>query len=177
MTTLQAAIETYIRAKDGNHPHLMARAFSSDTELVMQVKTDEISFPGEASGLAAVSDVLVSQFARRYENVYTFCIGAPPAAKLAFDCAWLVAMTEKDSRLARLGFGRYDWLADQETGLVRHLRITIETMATLPPETAGPILDWCEELPYPWCPRDALVRHAPAIDAVTRVVEALTGLA
>jgi len=95
MITLQKSIETYIRAKDGNRPFLIADAFTVDAELTMQVNTSEISFPATVQGAKAISDVLVSEFAQRYENVYTFCIGAPPAAEAAFSCDWLVCMSEK----------------------------------------------------------------------------------
>jgi hypothetical protein len=173
MITLQKSIETYIRAKDGNRPHLMAQAFAGDAELTMQVNTLEISFPGTVKGAKAISDVLVSEFAQRYENVYTFCIGDPPTAGTAFDCDWLVCMSEKGTGLARAGFGRYEWMATESSGLVRTLRITIEEMTTLPEETAEPILRWAQNLPYPWCPRERLEQGAPGIDAIARITAAL----
>ncbi len=114
MITLQKSIETYIRAKDSNRPVLIADAFTADAELTMQVNTQEISFPGTVEGAKAISNVLVSEFAQRFENVYTFCIGEPPAVGPAFSCDWLVCMSEKGTGLARAGFGRYDWLAAEE---------------------------------------------------------------
>ncbi|WP_235442770.1 hypothetical protein [Caballeronia mineralivorans] len=132
MITLQKSIETYIRAKDGNRPFLIADAFTADAELTMQVNTQEISFPGTVKGAKAISNVLVSEFAQRYENVYTFCIGEPPAGGPAFNCDWLVCMSEKGTGLARAGFGRYEWLAVEDSGQVRKLRIIIEEMTTLP---------------------------------------------
>lgn len=173
MIPLQKAIETYIRAKDGNRPHLIAQAFSADAELTMQVNTQEIAFPGTVKGANAISDVLVSEFAQRYENVYTFCIGAPPTVGTAFDCDWLVCMSEKGSGLARAGFGRYEWMAAESSGLVRTLRITIEEMTTLPEETASLILRWAQDLPYPWCPRERLAQGAPEIAAIERIRAAL----
>jgi len=115
MITLQKSIETYIRAKDGNRPFLIADAFTADAELTMQVNTSEISFPATVKGAAAISTVLVSEFAQRYENVYTFCIGEPPISGPAFSCGWLVCMSEKSTGLARAGFGRYDWLVRSST--------------------------------------------------------------
>ena len=173
MISLQKSIETYIRAKDGNRPFLIADAFTADAELTMQVNTSEISFPGTVKGAKAISDVLVSGFAQRYENVYTFCIGAPPAAGPAFSCNWLVCMSEKSTGLARAGFGRYEWLAAENSGQVRQLRITIEEMTTLPQDTVEPILRWAEALPYPWCPRERLGEEAPAITAIDRIRAAL----
>jgi hypothetical protein len=173
MTTLQKSIETYIHAKDGNRPHLMVEAFTPDAELTMDVKTAEIAFPPAVKGLNATSAVLVSQFAQRYENVYTFCIGAPPVTEEAFACDWLVCMTEKDSGSARLGFGRYEWQCGEGTALVSKLRITIEEMTTLPKESSEALLGWARNLPYPWCPRVRLAQQAPDLDAVSRVLKAL----
>jgi hypothetical protein len=173
MFSLQKSIETYIRAKDGNRPHLMTQAFAADAELTMQVNTLEISFPSTVKGAKAISDVLVSEFAQSYENVYTFCIGDPPTAGAAFDCDWLVCMSEKGSGLARAGFGRYEWIATESSGLVRTLRITIEEMTTLPEDTAEPILRWAQDLPYPWCPRERLAEGTPEIAAIKRIRVAL----
>jgi hypothetical protein len=173
MITLQKSIETYIRAKDGNRPFLIADAFTADAELTMQVNTAEISFPNTVKGAKAISNVLVSEFAQRYENVYTFCIGAPPAAGPAFGCDWLVCMSEKSTGLARAGFGRYEWLAAEDSGQIRQLRITIEEMNTLPQDTVEPILRWAHALPYPWCPRERLAEGAPGIATIDRMRAAL----
>ena len=172
MITLQKSIETYIRAKDGNRPFLIADAFSDDAELTMQVNTSEIAFPATVKGAKAISNVLVSEFAQRYENVYTFCIGDPPVARAAFSCDWLVCMSEKSTGLARAGFGRYEWLA-AESGQIVQLRITIEEMTTLPQDTVEPILRWADALPYPWCPRERLAKGAPEIAAIDRIRAAL----
>jgi hypothetical protein len=45
MGTHSSAIQTYIRAKDENRPHLMPSAFALDAKLEMKVKTGNISFP------------------------------------------------------------------------------------------------------------------------------------
>ncbi|MDP9156984.1 MAG: hypothetical protein M3O74_22370 [Pseudomonadota bacterium] len=172
MITLQKSIETYIRAKDGNRPHLIAQAFAADAELTMKINTRDIAFPPAVKGAKAISDVLVSEFAVRYENVYTFCISEKPGAETTFACDWLVCMSEKETGSARAGFGRYEWTAD-DTGRVRALRITIEEMMSLPQETAEPILQWAQDLPYPWCPRDRLAKGAPEIDAIARIRAAL----
>jgi hypothetical protein len=173
MIPLQKSIETYIRAKDGNRPHLMHQAFTADAELTMQVNTPDISFPSTLKGAKAISDVLVSEFAQRYENVYTFCIGDPPTTGTTFDCDWLVCMSEKSTGAARAGFGRYEWTAKQGSALVSSLRITIEEMATFAEESAEPILRWAQNLPYPWCPRERLAQGAPEIAAIERIRAAL----
>jgi hypothetical protein len=173
MTTLKTSIETYIRAKDGNRPHLMADAFTGDAVLSMVVKTDDIAFPAETRGLAAMSDVLVSQFALRYENVYTLCMGTPPSTQDDFGCDWLVCMTEKGTGAARVGYGQYAWHCAPDTGKVATLRITIEAMMVLPPEASGAILAWVVSLPYPWCATETMAARAPDIAEVRRIVTAL----
>jgi hypothetical protein len=172
-TSLRQSIETYLYAKDSNRPHLMSHAFAADAELEMEVKTDEISFPSTVQGLAGISATLVSQFAERYENVYTFCVGTPPHDATAFRCSWLVCMTEKRSGLARVGFGIYDWVGEEVSGMVSKLKITIEEMKTLPAARGDSILDWARTLPYPWCPSDFLLRDAPKIPAVQEITARL----
>lgn len=173
MTHLQHSIETYIHAKDGNRPHLIDDAFTPDAELSMALKTAGISFPDSVKGAKGIADVLVSQFAKQYENVYTFCIGAAPAGGSAFRCDWLVCMSEKSTGLARAGFGSYDWQGAEKSGRIKHLTITIDEMATLPAETLQPILTWVHKLPYPWCPRDRLRDGAPKIDMIEHIVTTL----
>lgn len=175
MTLLRQSIETYILAKDGNRPHLMSHAFAADAELVMDVRTAEISFPTMVKGLAGISNALVSQFAQRYENICTFCIGTPPACETAFHCNWLVCMTEKLSGAARVGFGEYEWLCREESGLISKLRITIEEMKTLPCESGNSILAWAAMLPYPWCPPNLPLQTAPNIPAAQEIARHLAG--
>src|SRR5580698_825757 len=142
MTLLRGSIETYIHAKDGNRPHLMPNAFKVDAELVMEVKTEEISFPTLVKGVDGISAVLVSQFAQRYENIYTLCMGEPPDDETTFRCNWLVCMTEKVSGAARVGFGSYEWLCPDGSGEISKLQITIEEMKILPSESSQLILQW-----------------------------------
>lgn len=177
MASLRKAIETYIHAKDYNRPHLMPDAFAADAELAMELKTDEISFPSTAIGVAGISDVLVSQFARQYENVYTFCIGNPPENELSLRCYWLVCMSEKATGAARVGFGQYQWDFDAARGKISKLRITIEEMNTLPGAWCAPILAWAQTLPYPWCPSDVPARNAPAFVPVQSIADTLARLA
>jgi hypothetical protein len=87
MTGASEAIRTYILAKDGNRPWLMGRAFAENARLEMLVETDAISFPSTATGVGAITDVLVRGFARDYENVYTLCLSSPPGSgSRQFDC-------------------------------------------------------------------------------------------
>ncbi|CAG9188916.1 conserved hypothetical protein [Paraburkholderia sabiae] len=175
MTTLKDSIESYILAKDGNRPHLLTDAFALDASLAMTVKTNAIAFPQETQGRDAIASVLVSDFALKYENVYTFCVGAIPAEdQREFSCDWLVCMTEKATGAARVGYGRYDWTADEQTSHVARLHITIEEMETLPATSADSILRWASRLPYPWCERAALNNDAPDNAIVQRIIAQLT---
>lgn len=173
MTSLQRPIETYIRAKDGNRPHLIAEAFAPDAELAMDVRTGNIAFPSAVTGAAEIARVLVSEFAAQYENVYTFCIGEPPLAGDAFECGWLVCMTEKHGGAVRVGHGRYLWRGDEAQGNVTSLRITIATMSVLPAQCGAPVLAWAAALPYPWCPADRLPINAPRLPAIDDAATAL----
>jgi hypothetical protein len=175
MTSLRQSIETYIHAKDGNRPHLIPSAFTSDAELVMLVKTEEISFPDVVKGADGISTILVSQFAQRYENIYTLCMGTPPDDGAAFRCNWLVCMTEKASGTARVGFGGYEWLCGDGSGMISKLQITIEEMKNLPRESSTVILEWVRKLPYPWCPSELPVQSAPNIPAVQKIARRLAG--
>jgi hypothetical protein len=171
---LSNLIESYIAAKDGNRPHILGEAFEASAQLEMEIKTDKISFPTSVQGIDGIAKVLVSEFAQKYENVYTYCLGEPPQAGVSFCCYWLVCMTEKGSGAARIGYGRYQWDRRQEGGKLCKLRITIEEMHSLPAEWSPQILGWARALPYPWCPFDALARTAPALVPVQNVVSALT---
>jgi hypothetical protein len=173
MSSLARCIETYIRAKDGNRPHLIAEAFAPDATLDMTLQTSEIAFPSHSEGADAIARVLVSEFAQRYENVYTLCVGAAPGNSATFDCDWLVCMTEKGSGAWRVGFGRYEWRAAADTGRIASLRIVIEAMHTLPAQWSAEILAWVSTLPYPWCPREALAAASPAFEPVQSVLHTL----
>lgn len=175
MTFLRQSIETYIHAKDGNRPHLMRSAFMVDAELAIDVKTEEISFPTLVKGVDSISAVLVSQFAQRYENIYTLCMGTPPDDETTFRCNWLVCMTEKVSGAARVGFGKYEWLSQDGSGRVSKLNITIEEMKNLPGELSQLILEWVRMLPYPWCPNDLPAQSAPDIPSVQKIARYLAG--
>lgn len=152
MRTPAAAIHAYLRAKDSNRPHLMAKAFCQHAMLSMQVRTSAISFPPLSCGREAITEVLVRRFGQSYDNVYTFCLAAPPRPAVSeFSCNWLVAMTDKASGEARVGCGRYDWRFAPASGLAERLDIAVEVMVVLPPEAARRVLDWVAALPYPWC--------------------------
>ena len=159
-----AAISAYILAKDGNRPHLMPEAFTDGAVLTMDVRTDTIQFPQATIGREAIADVLVRRFNQAYENIYTFCVGAPPLAPVPqFEGGWLVVMSEKATGRLRAGCGRYAWTFDGETGLVSELVITIHGMLVLPPDLVPVATAWARTLPYPWCPLELADATMPVL--------------
>uniref|UniRef100_UPI0039F01AA2 hypothetical protein n=1 Tax=Bordetella sputigena TaxID=1416810 RepID=UPI0039F01AA2 len=157
-TTTEQLLRDYFHAKDENRPWYMARAFAPDARLSMVLKTQAIDFPSEVAGEPAIADTLSRAFGQTYDNVYTFYLDRPaPGAVLdAFSCDWMVAMTEKATGKVRVGCGRYDWRFQADPHLVKHLTITIESMATLPADTMPVVFGWITALPYPWLERAAL---------------------
>ena len=165
--SLAACIESYILAKDGNRPHLLAHAFEQDATVTLDVQTDQITFPGQLAGREAIAQALVTRFAGEFENVYTFCLADPPAPdRRTFGCPWLVAMTSRQDRKVRVGWGRYDWTQAATHQKLSSLAITIMQMETLPSGASAPVLDWVSQLPYPWCSLDQLWSQAPELDAL-----------
>jgi hypothetical protein len=171
MPSAQESVEIYIRAKDGNRPYLMERAFSENATLEMVVNSGTISFPPISNGLQAISDVLVRRFAQTYENVHTFCLAMPPRNDaVSFSCDWLVGMSEKDSRRVRLGCGRYDWLfQSQGHRLAERLTITIRLMESIAPDCLASVTNWLCRLPYPWCTAQAALAGIPALEELTPI--------
>lgn len=174
MLTAADSILAYIRAKDGNRPHLLDEAFADDATLQMVVRTEAISFPTSFVGREAIAETLVRRFNQTYENVYTLCIGAPPGADAeAFSCDWLVAMSEKQGGAVRIGCGRYDWSFTHAEHRVQRLTITIEAMEVLPAEALAPVMNWVSGLPYPCCPRQLAIGATPNLQGVIRVLDLL----
>jgi hypothetical protein len=165
------AIGAYIRAKDENRPYLMPLAFAGAANLRMVVKSDAISFPTHASGREAITDVLVRDFAQTYENVRTFCLSSPPeSVATAFSCDWLVGMSAKETRLVRVGCGRYDWVFGSASPCrAMELTITVEVMQLLPAETLFSVMEWFDQLAYPWCSKRAAFDHAPELEGLDPV--------
>lgn len=167
------AIEAYIRAKDGNRPHLMDTAFAEDARLRMHLRTDAIAFPPEVHGRQAITQTLVRQFNQAWENVHTFCLGRPPVADaVEFSCDWLVVMSSKNDGSLRVGCGRYDWSFERVGRRVLALDITIEAMEVAACDIA-PVMDWANAQPWPWCARSALRVGAPPQDELQAVLDRL----
>ncbi|MGY8668700.1 hypothetical protein Q3C01_40915 [Bradyrhizobium sp. UFLA05-109] len=169
MLTPANAVTTYILAKDGNRPFLMRKAFAENAELEMVVKTDAISFPSSARGVASLEDILVRRFGVDYENIFTFCLAEPPATECVnFSCHWLVGMSGKGNGPVRIGCGRYDWRFGSQ-GRVEKLIITIDVMKVLPPDSLSPAMVWLSALSYPWCSADEALQRIPALDLLAEI--------
>lgn len=169
------AISTYFHAKDGNRPFLMRRAFAEDVQLEMVVKTEAISFPSTASGLAEVEEVLVRRIATDFENVYSFGLARPTEAdRRHFSCPWLVAMSARSDGALRVGVGRYDWqFSPDPRCLVEKLTITIDVMQILPAAELDRIIGWVAGLPYPWCRPNEVMATMPAIEELSPIARYL----
>jgi len=170
-------VRRYIRAKDENKPHLMESTFSSDATLSMSVRSDNISFPSEVSGLNEISQTLVREFNNTYENIYTFCLldTVEPNAlneqiKNTLKCDWLVGMTEKSSGSSRVGCGSYQWHFKNEGAcLTSHLNITIEQMLIVSEENQLALLAWLNNLAYPWVHSSDILSSMPNFAALANI--------
>jgi len=169
-------IQTYLRAKDENRPYLMPAAFAPDAMVEMVVPGGEISFPARMDGLDSITQVLVRDFSRSYENIYTFCLDAPvqAVADNGFGCDWLVLMTDKASGSARVGCGSYRWQFRRDyQWRVRRLIIEIRVMRVLPAAKAPALFNWSTRLSYPWTAHDEVLAYAPAWPALEPLREFL----
>ncbi|MCD5994248.1 nuclear transport factor 2 family protein [Pseudomonas sp. CDFA 602] len=172
MNATANTLEHYLYAKDGNRPDLLRQCFTADATLEMRVHTDTISFPSQVSGRPGIAATLVRDFGQRYENVYTFYVGAPPQPGVArFDCKWLVGMSVKETGELRLGFGEYQWRFSLESGLAEHLKITIDDMQVFAPDTLEPVMDWLQSLTYPWCLPEHVLTGIPPISYANSIAD------
>ena len=169
------AVTTYFHAKDGNRPFLMRRAFAEDAQLEMVVKTEAISFPSTAQGLAEVEEALVRRIATDFENGYSFGLARPTEAdRPRFSCPWLVAMSARSDGALRVGVGRYDWQFSSDARcLVEKLVITIDVMQVQPAAELDRIIGWVASLPYPWCRPDEVVATMPAVEELSPIARYL----
>jgi hypothetical protein len=155
MSHIKELIERYVLAKDQNKPYQMARVFTPDVKLSMDVLTQDITFPPIANGLTNVTDVVCSNLNRHFENIYTFCFTDPPVSPgESFSCGWMVVMSEKTGGVVRVGGGRYDWCFNPERTRVNALTITVSDMSYLPATTLPSVMEWVENLSYPWVSRE-----------------------
>ncbi|MFJ1471498.1 hypothetical protein [Massilia orientalis] len=132
------------------------------------------AFPTVTQGRGAIADTLVTQFSKTYENIYSFYLARPPEAADAFCCAWLVGMTEKDTKNTRVGCGTYDWtFSSGAPRLASALVISIHAMVVLPPSTASQIFPWLQRAGYPWTSAAQACTFAPPLPELDPVVQYL----
>ena len=170
-----SSVALYIRAKDENRPELMRSAFAEDATLEMVVNTGAITFPPFTQGVSSITDVLVIQFNRSFENVRTFCLADPPKLEgAAFSCPWLVGMSERGTGAVRVGCGTYDWsFQPHSPHLASRLRIAIEEMEVLPSKHLAAVVNWLSELPHPWCNGPLTLRGVPSIEQLEPIIRYL----
>ena len=171
----QNLISQYIKAKDNSKPHLMAKVFTEQATLKMNVQTDNISFPAEVQSVDNITRTLVQDFNNSYNNIYTLCItDSVDQHQHHLSCRWLVCMTEKLSGSLRLGFGDYHWsFEERPTGLICQLTITIDDMQILPDDITSEILSWFGTLSYPWVLSSELKTTLPDIELLYKTLQPL----
>jgi hypothetical protein len=171
MKNATKAIESYIFGKDGNRPDLLRRAFNLDATLNVLVQTSTIVFPPNVQGREDIAKILVRDFSLKYENVYTFCFGAPPKFEANIHkCKWLVGMSIKATGELRVGCGEYHWIFSPQSGLAIQLSITIEHMLECPSQHMRKIMDWLQGRSYPWCESTDMLDSAPPLTCLQPVL-------
>lgn len=164
--TQQTIIQKYIQAKDKNKPSLLKEVFSSHAQLDMKLKTQNISFPSTTTGLSSIANVLVTEFNKNYQNIFTFCTtDSIQITNNTLSCDWFVVMSEKNSNDLRIGCGKYYWnFTTNQSNLVDKLTITIEQMVILPEKSSKQVFNWVQNLSYPWTDSKEAIQNIPKID-------------
>ena len=172
----QQLISYYLRAKDNNKPFFIKKMLDKNAVLTMHVKTDAIDFPPKTTGIEAFTQLLVNDFNKHYENVFTFCItDSITETDNTLSCLWLVAMTEQATGQHKVGYGKYDWhfITNNDSAIdkeyVSQLDITIEHMDIIDRSEDATIFNWLNTLPYPWIHRTELQANIPAINGLQKL--------
>ena len=164
-------ITSYIYAKDNNKPHLMKDVFTKFAKLDIKLNSNNISFPSETIGLEEITTVLVNDFNKTYENVYTLCLEDTFEEKEnTIQCKWFVIMTDKTTKEIRVGYGLYLWHFNNKH-LVNKLNITIEKMIILETMYNNEIFNWIKQLPYPWCDNKIAYKNMPTINELSSLFD------
>lgn len=149
-------IENYIKAKDTNRSHLMKKSFKMNSSLEIFSNSKNITFPSKTTGLSAISKVLVQDFNKSYENIYTLCFEEKSFEQdSSFGLRWLVAMNDKETKELKIGFGTYIWTFDEE--LASSLDIRIDQMNVVVESYKDEVIDAISKLPSPWCKQKELL--------------------
>jgi len=168
----ETVLRTYFHAKDENRPHLLDEVFAEDAVLHVHNASTAISLPAVTHGREAIAAVLVGDFNRSYENIYSFYLARPAADAAAFACAWLVGMTDKSTREVRIGCGTYEWhFGAAPPRRASRLVIRIDAMQLLPPDARKPVLSWLLSLSYPWTSPAEVLGRAPSLPGLAPVLQ------
>jgi len=156
-------LHTYLDAKDLQRPHLFADVFTSDARF-----QSRFAFEGDFGdgspvfGLPAITDTFRALGAH-FENIYTVYLDdtVTDGEELRFD--WIVAMTDRTSREARVAWGDYAWRFTDDDRLATDLDVLMLQMDVLPPEQAPEVAARMHALPHPWLSRNAARRGLDAL--------------
>jgi hypothetical protein len=174
----ETVLRNYFHAKDENRPRILDSTFALDATLEVKNRTSAISFPARTVGRNAIADVLVRDFGKTYENVYSFYLSRPGKQQRTFTCDWLVAMTEKSTGAVRVGTGSYDWTFDDgPPHLATSLVITIASMQVLPASAMPAVFAWVSRLSYPWSSASEVRAAVPNLPEVQAVLTRTLGVA
>ena len=172
----ESVLRTYFHAKDENRPHLLDEVFAEEAVLHVHNASSAIAFPAVTQGREAIGAVLVGDFNRTNENIYSFYLARPPADVTVFVCGWFVGMTDKSTKAVRVGCGTYEWrFGPVPAALASQLVIRIDTMEMLSAADWKPVLSWLCSLSYPWSNPAAVLDGAPSLPGLAPVLQWLRG--
>ncbi|ATJ85109.1 hypothetical protein [Ralstonia solanacearum] len=167
-------LEGYLHAKDDNLPHVIDGVFAPHARLTFSLATQNIAFPSQTDGAAAIAKTLVTDFGVQYHRCRTYCVSrrrdlpdVPQAGTGPISLApmpWLVVMQERAGGALRVGHGVYRWTFDRLGGdwRVSALHIHIARMDVLGDARADAWRVAIQHaLPYPWV--DAAVLRAAMV--------------
>ena len=174
ITKQKQIIQTYLRAKDENKPHLMKELFTDSAILEMKLKTENISFPSKTVGLDNITEVLIKNFSNSYENIYTLCFEDTIVSDTnSLFCSWLVGMSEKNTDKVRVGSGIYTWQFNANNTKVEKLTIVINEMVILESNVIEKIMFWLNNCSYCWCELENTMQTMPKLKKLEIIRNAL----
>jgi len=173
MTDFARLLEGYLHAKDDNLPHVIDGVFAPDARLAFSLATQNIAFPPQTDGAAAIAKTLVTDFGQQYHRCRTYYVirrgdlpeaealgrGDTPVALASMP--WLVVMQDRTTGALRVGHGVYRWTFDciADDWRVSALHIHIARMDIIDDARADAWRAAIQRaLPYPWV--DAAVLRA-----------------
>ncbi|MFP3890732.1 nuclear transport factor 2 family protein [uncultured Ralstonia sp.] len=163
MTDFARLLEGYLHAKDDNLPHVIDGVFAPDARLTFSLATQNIAFPPQTDGAAAIAKTLVTDFGQQYRRCRTYYVtrrgdlpDAPERGDMPVALApmpWLVVMQERSTGALRVGHGVYRWTFARagKDWRVSALHIHIARMDVIDNARADAGCAAIQQaLPYPW---------------------------